>query len=64
METRQEILLPFCHLFWLLTSDRYSLHTNSYNYATTNLTRKFGIPVERAGIDQGYLRHHDDDYDT
>ena len=24
---------------------------NPYNYATTNLTRKFGIPVERAGID-------------
>ena len=51
METRQEILLPFCHLFWLLTSDRYNLHTNPYNYATTNLTRKFGIPVERATID-------------
>ena len=51
METSQEILLPFFHLFWLLTSDRYSLHTNPYNYATTNLTRKFGSPVERAGID-------------
>ena len=56
----------FCHLFWLLTSDRYNLHTNPYSYATTNLTRKFGIPVERsrAGIDQRYLKHDDDDDDT
>ena len=51
METREEILLPFCHLFRLLTSDRYNLHTNPYNYATTNLTRQFGIPLERAGLD-------------
>ena len=51
METRQEIRLPFCHFFWLLTSDRYNLYTNPYNYATTNLTRKFRIPLKRAGID-------------
>ena len=41
----------FLSLFWLLTSDRYNLYTNPYNYATTNLTRKFRIPLKRAGID-------------
>ena len=53
METRQEILLPFCHLFRLLTSDRYSLHTNPYNYATTNSLVSLGFLWKEPALIEG-----------